>query len=52
MSRSFTSYSEGIVNILNESIGWVIYMIGLSMDGLDRCAKNSINACNILLYII
>ena len=32
---SFTSYSEGIVDILNESIGWVIYMVGLSMDGVD-----------------
>ena len=35
MSRSFTSYSEGIVNVRNESIWWVIYMVGLSMDGVD-----------------
>ena len=35
MSRSFTSYSEGIVNVLNESIWWVIYMVGLSMGWVD-----------------
>ena len=35
MSRSFTSYSEWTVNILNESMGWVIYMVGLSMDGVE-----------------
>ena len=35
MIRSFTSYSTGTVNILNELIVWVIYMVRLNMNGVD-----------------